>query len=57
MTRYAHLNSIVVKYGQTVRQGQLIAYSGASGGVTGAHLHFELWKNGKVVNPMQYIGN
>ena len=57
MTRYAHLNSIVVSYGQTVRQGQLIAYSGASGNVTGAHLHFELWKNGKVVNPMQYIGN
>lgn len=57
MTRYAHLNSIVVSYGQSVRQGQLIAYSGASGGVSGAHLHFELWKGGKLVDPMKYIGN
>lgn len=44
---YGHLNSISVAVGQPVDQGQLIGYSGATGNVTGPHLHFEIWiKNG-----------
>ena len=44
---YGHLNSISVAAGQPVAQGQLIGYSGATGNVTGPHLHFETWiKNG-----------
>jgi murein DD-endopeptidase MepM/ murein hydrolase activator NlpD len=44
---YGHLNSISVAVGQPVAQGQLIGYSGATGNVTGPHLHFETWiKNG-----------
>ena len=44
---YGHLNSISVAVGQLVAQGQLIGYSGATGNVTGPHLHFETWiKNG-----------
>lgn len=40
-TGYAHLSKTVVNKGQSVAQGQLIGYSGATGGVTGPHLHFE----------------
>lgn len=57
MTRYAHLSSVAVAYGQSVAQGQVIAYSGATGVVTGPHLHFELYVNGVAVDPMGYIGN
>lgn len=50
-TAYAHLSKFAVKGGQKVRQGQVIGYVGATGRVTGPHLHFELLKNGKHVNP------
>ena len=54
-TRYAHLNKIYVKRGQQVKQGDNIAQSGMTGRVTGPHLHFEIRKNGRTLNPMKIV--
>lgn len=51
-SRYLHLNKALVRPGQRVAKGQRIALSGASGRVTGAHLHYELHINNRPVNPM-----
>ncbi|WP_052191736.1 M23 family metallopeptidase [Cetobacterium sp. ZWU0022] len=54
-TRYAHLSKIDVQKGQKVSQNQHIALSGATGRVSGPHLHFEIRKNGKIENPLTYL--
>lgn len=54
-TRYAHLSSYCVKYGQKVKEGELIGYSGVTGNVFGAHLHFEVILNGKRTNPLVWL--
>ncbi len=53
---YAHQNRIAVKRGQYVKRGQIIGYVGNTGRSTAPHLHFGLYKNGKAVSPMKYIG-
>lgn len=54
-TRYAHMSRLRVKVGQRVSRGQRIGDIGASGRVTGVHLHYEVRVGGKAVNPMIYI--
>lgn len=54
-TRYAHLSSINVKVGDKVKEGDIIGYTGASGYVFGAHLHFEVIYNGVRVNPLNWL--
>ncbi|MGR3803901.1 MAG: DUF5930 domain-containing protein [Marinibacterium profundimaris] len=54
-TRYAHMSKIRAKVGQRVSRGDRIGDMGASGRVTGVHLHYEVRVNGAPVNPMTYI--
>ncbi|MER6485743.1 peptidoglycan DD-metalloendopeptidase family protein [Streptomyces virginiae] len=53
---YAHLNEILTKVGDTVTAGQTIGRVGATGNVTGPHLHLEARVNGTPVDPMTYLG-
>jgi murein DD-endopeptidase MepM/ murein hydrolase activator NlpD len=54
-TAYAHNTSITVGVGQSVAQGQLVAYSGNTGNSTGPHVHFEVRVNGAAVDPLGYL--
>jgi murein DD-endopeptidase MepM/ murein hydrolase activator NlpD len=55
VTRYAHNKSNLVKAGDVVKKGQVIALSGSTGRSTAPHVHFEVYKNGRVVDPATYI--
>lgn len=54
---YQHLGGFVAKLGQSVTAGQKIANSGNTGLSTGAHLHFEIKKDGRAVDPLTYAGS
>ncbi|GAB4276714.1 MAG: hypothetical protein Kow0029_18940 [Candidatus Rifleibacteriota bacterium] len=56
-TVYAHCSRSLVKTGQVVNTGQRIAKVGNTGVATGAHLHFEVRRNGNVRNPFRYLKN
>ncbi|HLV05276.1 MAG TPA: peptidoglycan DD-metalloendopeptidase family protein [Actinomycetaceae bacterium] len=51
-----HLSRFNVRPGQSVRQGDLIGWTGQTGRVTGCHVHFEVWKNGSTIDPMGLPG-
>ena len=51
MTSYSHMSRIVAKPGERVKQGELIGYVGSTGLSTGPHLHYELYRGGKPINP------
>ena len=57
LTRYGHNSKILVRAGQQVRRGQVIAFVGNTGKSTGPHLHYEVLRNGMPVNPQDYIIN
>ncbi|MBC7190120.1 M23 family metallopeptidase, partial [Candidatus Aerophobetes bacterium] len=52
---YAHLSKILVRKGDRVEKGQVIGRVGSSGRSTGPHLHYEVWKEGKTINPLKLI--
>ena len=55
VTRYAHNQDNIAKLGAVVNKGDVIATMGTSGRSTGPHVHFEVFKNGRVVDPASYI--
>lgn len=50
-TRYCHMSQMAVRAGQQVRRGQVIGYVGSTGLSTGAHLHYEMYRGGRAINP------
>ena len=54
-TDYAHLESIDIEAGQKIEKGMAIGKMGSTGNSTGVHLHFEIYKNGVLANPLDYI--
>jgi len=52
---YGHTSHLVVKPRQSVHRGQVIAYMGTTGRSTGEHLHYEVWRDGKPINPMKFL--
>ncbi len=55
LTRYGHAESLMVDVGEIIQKGQTIALVGSTGRSTGPHVHFEVYKNGRVVDPASYI--
>ena len=55
VTAYAHASEILVKRGDTIKRGQVIAKSGQSGEVASPQLHFEIRKNSTPVDPLQFL--
>lgn len=54
-TIYGHTSKVLVKQGERVQRGRLIAYMGTTGRSTGNHLHYEILRHGKPVNPVAYL--
>ena len=56
-TRYCHMSRVAVNRGQSVRRGQVIGYVGSTGLSTGPHLHYEMYRNGRAIDPssVQYV--
>ncbi len=54
-TRYGHHKELLVNVGDIVKKGQVVGLMGSSGRSTGPHVHFEVYKNGRVVDPSAYI--
>jgi len=55
-TRYAHNERTLVTVGQTVKRGESVALMGSTGRSTGPHVHFEVLRNGRQVDPLSFIG-
>lgn len=55
VTRYAHNKANLVKVGDVVKKGQIIALVGSTGRSTGPHVHFEVYKHGRAIDPVTYI--
>lgn len=54
-TRFGHLSGFAVRSGQQVRRGEIVGYVGATGRVTGNHLHYEILFNGRPINPLRLL--
>ncbi|QSQ17997.1 M23 family metallopeptidase [Myxococcus landrumensis] len=57
LTRYSHLSRVLVEPGEILEQGHAVGLAGETGLATGVHLHFELWRDGQVVDPLDALGD
>ena len=57
VTMYAHLARSFVRSGERVAKGQLIGRAGCTGSCTGVHLHFQVWVEGRLTDPLRFLGN
>jgi murein DD-endopeptidase MepM/ murein hydrolase activator NlpD len=57
VTMYAHLAQVFVKRGDRVAEGELIGRAGCTGSCTGVHLHLQVWVDGKLTDPLRFLGN
>jgi murein DD-endopeptidase MepM/ murein hydrolase activator NlpD len=55
VTKYGHLSRFAVSAGQAIKRGDVIAYVGTTGRSTSPHLHYEIWINGRLTNPMRLL--
>jgi len=56
-TKYGHLSRIAVMGSQRIKRGDVIGYVGSTGRSTGAHLHYEIWMNGRLTDPMTLLAH
>lgn len=54
-TRYGHNSKLTVEVGDEVRRGDVIARAGSTGRSTGSHVHYEVWVNGRPIDPSQFM--
>ena len=57
VTKYGHLSRVAVMGDQHVKRGDVIGYVGSTGRSTGSHLHYEIWMNGRLTNPMTLLAH
>ena len=57
VTKYGHLSRFAVMNGQQVNRGDTIGFVGSTGRSTSSHLHYEIWVNGKLTNPMRLLAS
>jgi murein DD-endopeptidase MepM/ murein hydrolase activator NlpD len=55
-TKYGHLSRIAVRGDQPIKRGDILGYVGSTGRSTGPHLHYEIWMNGRLTNPLDLLG-
>jgi len=56
VTKYGHLSRFGVMQGQQINRGEVLGYVGSTGRSTSPHLHYEIWVNDKLTNPMRLLG-
>jgi murein DD-endopeptidase MepM/ murein hydrolase activator NlpD len=56
VTRYSHLSRVLVEPGQILERGDAVGLAGETGLATGVHLHFELWRDGEALDPLEALG-
>jgi murein DD-endopeptidase MepM/ murein hydrolase activator NlpD len=56
-TLYGHMSRFAVRPGQKIKRGDVIGYVGNTGSSTGPHVHYEVWKSGKKIDPINFFFN